>query len=440
MSESTSPERPAAPPGPAPRSGARARLCRLAPRVLVTGVSLALALGAAEVVVRRSPAMDRLGWNRVPSVLERLAAVRPRVQDEPGELRVLGLGDSFADFRDTDGANFLRVLEREAIAAGRPVVLDNLGEAGTGLVRYLENLERYSERAVPDIAIVAVYLGNDLLDYDLERRRVERGLDGARSGSGAGPAQGGWRDLLRRRSVLANALFRAAKASVPALRSGTYRRNLATAARLFDLDDEALRAAEARVAPEMIERAEADAINAWDLAFGVVRPELYTEMLTLDGSFASAFDGFAADLVRIGEACEERGITPVFVSIPPSLQVSTRYHDYFRRLGHVLEPDRAGLVGETTLSQRVAALLAARDWPVLDLTRALAASDVPLYIPDDIHWNTLGQDVAGRALHRFLEAHGWFEGAGERAAALLERPGRPGLAARPVPTADRLGS
>ena len=372
-------------------------------KLTVAALSLAIALVVAEWCVRASPAMDRLGWTRVPTVEERLARVSTRAADE---LRVLGIGDSFADFRDTDGANFLRVLEREAVAHDRPVALDNLGEEGAGLVRYLENLDRYAERVVPNIAIIAVYLGNDLLDYEIERRRAERGIEGRRSGSGGGSAAtSGWRHVMRRHSVLANALFRAAKGAVPSLRTGTYRLNLQRAAALFDLDAEDLRAAESRITADMIERAEADAINTWDLAFGVVRPQLYTEMLNLDGGFAEAFEAFAADLVRIGNACDRRGITPVFVSIPPSVQVATHYHDYFQRLGHTLGAD---LVGNVPLSGAVTALLAEHDWPHLDLTTALASSEDHLYIPDDTDWNVHGQRVAGLALFEFLEREDWF--------------------------------
>ena len=126
---------------------------------LLALVSTAVALGVAEAILGCTPLGDPHGWGKVPTIPERVARLEEK---GPGEWRILGLGDSFVAFRDGDGANFLRIAEKEASRAGFPVRLVNLGQSATGLREYTRNLERYEPVVRPDIAVVALYLGNDV--------------------------------------------------------------------------------------------------------------------------------------------------------------------------------------------------------------------------------------------------------------------------------------
>ncbi len=370
-------------------------------KLSLAATSALLALLVAEWGVRKLPIGDKLGWNRVAPVNERLQSVEPIAE---GELRVLGLGDSFAEFRDSDGQNFMRFLESGARDAGRNVVLHNLGEGGTGLARYQENFEQYIQRAVPELVVIAVYLGNDLLDYELELRRSERGIIEPEATQAQPP---GFRQSLRKQSVLANHLFRLAKRRFSSLRSGTYRRNLTRLAELFNYDAQTLARLESRIDADIIERAEADAINAWDLAFGVAYAEMYEDMLSLsaESHFGQAFESFREDLLRLGEEAYANGVVPLFVLLPASIQVNNRYHDFYRRLGHTVSAD---LIGQAELNRATIEVLTGREWDVLDLTEVLMEREDVLYIPDDIHFNVSGQKVAGDAILSYCEASGLF--------------------------------
>lgn len=370
-------------------------------KLLLAATSAVLALLVAEWGIRKLPIGDKLGWNRVAPVRERLQSVGPIAE---GELRVLGLGDSFAEFRDSDGQNFMRFLESGARDAGLNVVLHNLGEGGTGLARYQENFDQYVQRAVPELVVIAVYLGNDLLDYELELRRAERGIVEPEKTQAK---SAGFRQSLRKQSVLANHLFRLAKRRFSSLRSGTYRRNLTRLAELFDYDAQTLAKLESRIDDDMIERAEADAINAWDLAFGVAYPDMYADMLSLsaDSHFAQAFEGFRDDLHRLGEKAYAKGSVPLFVLLPASIQVNERYQDFYRRLGHTASLE---LLGKTELNRATTEALLGRGWDVLDLTQSLMEREEVLYIPDDIHFNVRGQKVAGDAILSYCEVSGLF--------------------------------
>lgn len=87
------------------------------------------------------------------------------------------------------------------------------------------------------------------------------------------------------------------------------------------------------------------------------------------------------------------------VLIPPSPWVDTRYHGYFLRLGY-------GKLGSVDAEPPAIRLLkdefAKTAIPVLDLLPILRASDQPVYLERDIHFNALGQQLAGQALAQFL--------------------------------------
>ena len=75
-------------------------------KMMIFAISTLLCLAAGEWVIRKTPIGERVGWNQVPSVPERVAKAPAK---KSGEIRILGLGDSFTVYRDTKGGNFLRI-------------------------------------------------------------------------------------------------------------------------------------------------------------------------------------------------------------------------------------------------------------------------------------------------------------------------------------------
>jgi len=89
-------------------------LARAISNGLLAMVSTAVALGVAEAILVWTPLGDPYGWGKVPTIPERVAKLEEK---GPGEWRILGLGDSFAAFRDIDVANFLRIATWEATSS-----------------------------------------------------------------------------------------------------------------------------------------------------------------------------------------------------------------------------------------------------------------------------------------------------------------------------------
>jgi hypothetical protein len=317
------------------------------------------------------------------------------------QVRVVGLGDSFAEFREYDGVNFYRIAERRARSAGFPVNVINLGEAGTGVRRYFRNLQEYGDRLVPDLAIFAIYLGNDLLDYELQIRTWSWAEDAPADP----PAAQTLREYVKRRSIAFSAGVRLLKHYLPMLRRGSFDRNVERLTEIYGLDPGVVEARIDEADPGIVALARADAINSWDLAFGLVRPRLYVEMLGLEttSGFPQALDLMLADFDEIVAYCTAQAIRSLFVLIPPSIQVDARYHAYYRRLGYDVPTH---VVGPSHLDRALRAYLEAHAIDVLDLGPALREEDATLFLGDDLHFNATGQVVAGDALFGYLRDRG----------------------------------
>lgn len=360
--------------------------------ILLLIVVLAMGFGIMEMVARNLPDAKRLGWNLVVGLDERVARARP---EKPGR-RVLVLGDSFAEWMEADPSNFARVAEAEMRRRGQDVELVNLGEAGSGIADYYRNLLIHGPHLQPDQVIIALYLGNDLTPF-------RDGLPPPDKMDWLPPpaTKGGWRDTLKR-SVLLNMAYRQAKLHIPWFRSGFTAMVLEHSRTQNGKDHVFVERRLAQVDPALLRDAEADAINGWDLATALFTPDYYGDLAAADPATDVGARALAAlaDLRVLCRQIRSQGAEPRVMLIPPSPWVGSRYHDYFLRLGY-------GQLGPTEDSpvvvERLKAMLAEDNIPVLDLLPLLRASRQPAYLERDIHFNAHGQDVAGRALADFLD-------------------------------------
>ncbi len=90
------------------------------------------------------------------------AEVAPR---QPGEKRVLMLGDSFVFGQGVDDDEAIPARLQAVLGRGdRPVVVGNAGMTGTGPREWSYTLERLRPTFMPDAVVAVVYMGNDVLD------------------------------------------------------------------------------------------------------------------------------------------------------------------------------------------------------------------------------------------------------------------------------------
>ncbi len=200
------------------------RLRTLAGNAALAAVSVSLACGAGEVLLRLfrpQPLEAAYVWtdgtlrhlpsftytysrrgfsNRVRFNALGLRGPEVPAAKEPGRPRLLFLGDSFVEGKQVaENEVITAVLQRAAAEAGRPLEVINAGVAGSGTAEELILWRRLGRSLAPDLVLVGFY-PNDV------RNNVERGLFALRAGRAVAarePKQPGSRWLYDVRKSLA---------------------------------------------------------------------------------------------------------------------------------------------------------------------------------------------------------------------------------------------
>lgn len=268
--------------------------------------------------------------------------------------RLLVIGDSFAfGVGVEDDETFAALLPEALRDAGSPLRLATLngGIPGLGLPQQVRWLERHGLDLAPDRLLVAVYLGNDLLDATVDTApwRIVRGQM-ATPGSPTGVRQ--W-------LYLHSHLFVFAKGAVAPLRQRFSGGPSPTDPAHAMLDVYAHRPTRA-------------------IRTGVAR--------TRDA------------LARLAEVAAQRGIPVAAMLIPARVQVDPQ--DFATSIeARGLHPEAYDAAQPTTVFRT---LLAEQRIPTLDLTTAFAGRTA-LYFPIDRHWTADGHRLAATSLARFLD-------------------------------------
>ena len=369
--------------------------------ILIIATSFSFLIG--EYILRQMTVTDRLGFERVSSV-EKRAFAAPVAKQRM--LRIVGIGDSFTIFRDTQGRNYLRYAEKKISKAGSSGIdVINLAQAGTNLHEYFKNIALYGERLRPDIVTIGLYLGNDIsrpgelslkqkfeVGELMQKKKVkEKNLREVLTG---------W----AKNSILLNFIFRQLKVYVPALRSGAFEDLIDYLKKYEGKDDKFVQKRLNRADPRMVELAKSDAINVWDLASAIFHPDHYVNLYDIPpGSLAERnLSKMLIDLDFVISWLLARDMKPIVILLHPSIIVGKEYQEYYKRLGYSL-PD---LETKTTpLTDRITEHLLSREIVFLDTLSLLRSTKGNLYIPDDTHLNSKGQRVVGEALYELIESN-----------------------------------
>ena len=188
-------------------------------------VVLLLCFAAMEAIFRVSSLGDRLGWAAVSTVPER---VRQTPVKAPGDFRIMGLGDSFTIYRDGQGKNYLRIMEKLANQNGHSVEVVNLGRPGIGLDFYEGVARKYLDILKPDLITVGLYLGDDIPTRVLPPQSIN-------DTSGIS-----LKEKIKNQSKLLNYSYRLLKQVLPTLQSGHYAEILSAAQKKHGISDDTL--------------------------------------------------------------------------------------------------------------------------------------------------------------------------------------------------------
>lgn len=272
----------------------------------------------------------------------------PAPQRAPGELRILALGDSitWSDYLQADEVYVERAQRylSEALP-GRRVEVVNAGVGDVGLKEEVDLLEERGLVLAPDVVAVGFYLNDSRPPWGF-------------------PAEVGNPGWLRRRSLLADRLYRAAKLQRWVRRQGEQRLAwIAAFPKLRWEDDEA-------AFERLVSLAKYDWGAAWTDDAWVV---------------------LGGELDRLKELSQRHGFAVTLVAFPVSFQVYAKFLDD--------APQR-----------RMASEAAARGFAFLDLLpllRARASQDPDLFF-DQCHPREAANDMIGAELARFLrETYAW---------------------------------
>lgn len=269
----------------------------------------------------------------------------------PGEKRVLVLGDSYVWGQGVlDDETVPARLEQALRKSGRTVTVGNAGMFGAGPREWSYTLERHRAAFDPDLVVVVMYVGNDVLNTLMEPLSV---ADGWLMISGTTGLRDSWRFRLMLSSRVWNHVER------------LFAKN-----RVEDMVGAALQ----RYSPGIPARVEEGMFLDRDPARDSELPFLGTVETLLAGHFQQTADA-------------ARGV-PIFAVLLPSYRVARAgYATLVEEFG--LDPD---LHERGRGGARLQRLFAAQGIEMVDLTeRILGAPDhKSLYLPIDAHFSIKG--------------------------------------------------
>ena len=354
-------------------------------------VSLLVALFLAELVIRflesantRSIGaeipLDQLNYNNLPV---------PLVQD-PETIRVLSFGDSFAYGVVKPKYSYHQIAAGRLSAVGQPYTVVNLGEPAISFPQYIQAHQQWSRVLDHNIALINIYVGNDLadvtygyVDKDADPHHALAALSAnAQSGEGL-MASGDLTDILGRVNFVPRA----------------------SPLRIFDY-------------AYAIYLSKTQVITPADMTLD---PQVYIpavvslsddDFLEIQRSIASVFDpsrlrlhqpGYesAVELARYLQSQADERPIQVLLS-PPQIAVDQVLSD--RLLPELNQPWDSDLPFLLLESVFAAAAPDVKVVPLDGLLRCATQSLGVLYIERDTHWNQAGNRVVGGAVAAAIAA------------------------------------
>ncbi|MEZ4647443.1 MAG: hypothetical protein R3E97_01430 [Candidatus Eisenbacteria bacterium] len=310
----------------------------------------------------------------------------------PHTYRVLGIGDSFVFGSVPMRDNFLRVLEREsnsrAAEASDSLEVIPLGVPGYNPPHYLGILRSVGLSLDPDLVLVFFFVGNDVTGLPVHGR-VYRG-EVYYVGSSSR-----WLDLARRSRFLM-------LAETVVLR---------TLKKMHDTGEEVSSGGESAAAPVNGESlgdggTPADTASpepSWPyLVFQRKRLPVYAAQPSDETQ--ALWDEAERYLLEIDRVCAEHDVPWVLVAIPSEIQLDRQVREV--TLAALGEPESDYDFGAP--QARLAEFSKRSGIEYVDLLPALeriSQEEGRLYIPNNTHWNVVGNEFVGRMLVSVVDRH-----------------------------------
>lgn len=411
-----SPPEPQEPKAPAPK---RRRFRR---RLLMFGFSLAVflvALKLADWGIGRALKTEQRHWLRLTPNAEvthksnefeyifttnshGLRNPEIPVKKPAGTTRVAIVGDSFvAGLGVADDQVFPRLLERRLAEPSdeENIQVLNLGRAGSSTIREADLYETVGREFEPDVVVLAVFLGNDLVEI-LEEHDAEE-LD-------AWTPPGRLRSLAYRafpNLYLELAMQKAARVSENIHQERSKEalwESVKNAAERKGLDLEAVRARFQNMPEDVIEDTRKGLFSQSTFLLACLEPDRLVRGLSPDEEFQkTAWPRLETQLDRMKRLTDSDGARFIIVLIPHAVQVNPEAWDFCRDLGYRMRED--WLTKASFLQQAIPGWCESNRVPCLDLTPKLREFPKPVYYPKDGHWNPRGHRAVAEWISQWPE-------------------------------------
>ena len=324
------------------------------------------------------------------------------LQKPEGTLRLAIVGDSFvAGLGARDDEVFPRLLEhRLAESLGhQPVQVLNLGRAGSSAICEVDLYETIGRPFQPDAVILAVFLGNDLVEI-LEEHDVEELKAWTPPGLLRGLAYRAYPHL-----YLELAMQKAARASEKSQETRSEEalwEFVRAAAPRKGLEPDPVRDRFEQMPQDVIEDTRKGLFSQSTFQHACVEPDRLVKGLSPDQGFvAKAWPRLEKQLKRMQRLAESDRARFLIVLIPHAAQVDPAAWEFCERIGFHMQKD--WLAEPSFLQNEIPAWCETNRVPCLDLTAKLREMSEPVYYPKDGHWNPRGHELVAKWLSEWPE-------------------------------------
>jgi hypothetical protein len=260
----------------------------------------------------------------------------------PGDIRIIGIGDSFVFGVVPYENNFLTLLEDRLRAEGLPVEILNMGIPGTSPSEYLSIFLHEGLDLQADIVMVCIFVGNDF-------------------------------EEIRRPPLIQSYIGSLIRYLV--IRQKEWKGNVVHSGKVY------------------LDQQESMSENKY-LEIEAQRSHVFQRH---DRLFAKTFQNTVIYLKQIRDICRQQQCNLVVVLIPDEMQVNDDLQKKVR--GHIgtIEPDEWDFSLPNRLLASELETLAIDFIDLLDAFKA-TSSETRLYRPQDSHWNIAGNRIAADVL------------------------------------------
>lgn len=382
--------------------------------LLAAILEIGLALRAKQAAHHWEPPVSRMTTSEfsVENVYNR-AGFRnnSNYNDAPahGVLRIMVVGDSYVEGWGVDfDSIFHQVLHSRLTARGSwsDVECINLGKAGHGPLEYLETIRTSCPRLKPHIVVLAVYMGNDILD---SRRH---GLQETAEPENPGFAAYAIREALRKLVPRTYALACAGLAPPKSPRASTHPLDsvfVQVRAHFEGFDSSAVRQRMESMPSDIMRMGMEGAVSPWLVSTAILTPDVRRRAILMDFPGAEIlWHTFASLVVETNQVCAANGCPLVICAVPSSFQVDTSQFD------RTFLVDRMGLLFDDAMLElslpqdRLRALCKENGIPYVDPLPLLRmrARDELFFYRIDTHLTPSGHRLVAQLLERCLDSTG----------------------------------